>query len=378
MRLLEFQAKRILSQYGIPVPQGTLVTPTATDLSNVKIPGVLKAQVPVGGRGKAGGILPVDSPDQIASSADRLFKMAIKGFPVRALLAEEKITAAREIYLAVLYNKKTNLPMIMASATGGVDIEQMARENPAEIYRRDIDLCLGLLNSTTGFFAKKLGLSGPDSFAAIATQLLAILYDYDATLVEINPLGMTDKGLVAMDAKILLDDKASFRHQEVFEELRAEKDAFEQASLSLAEKLAKECEITYVPLNGNVGMIADGAGTGMLTLDLIQDNGGMAANFCEMGGLSNAEVMEKSIGVVLANPQASVLLITLIGGMTRMDEMAEGIAQYVKKNKIDIPLVVRMCGTQEEAGKAILREVGITPFDDLAKAVRSAVDIAKA
>ena len=222
-----------------------------------------------------------------------------------------------------------------------------------------------------------LEVKDTEGFCAVAEKLFAILLDCDATLVEINPLGETNAGLVAMDAKLVLDEKAAFRHKELVEKLQAEKAAFEQGNLTGGEKLAKECEITYVPLDGDVAMIADGAGTGMLTLDLIQDCGGKAANFCEMGGLANAEIMEKSIEVVLANPRAAVLLITLIGGMTRMDDMAEGIARYVKGHEVSIPIVVRMCGTQEEAGKAILREVGIVPFDDLSKAVRFAVDLIK-
>jgi len=374
---LEFQAKRILGEYGIPVPAGSLVT-AASDLSKVKLPAVLKAQVPVGGRGKSGGIRLVEKPGEIESVANEMFHMAIKGHPVRGLLAEEKIEVSHEFYLAVLYNKKTNLPMIMASATGGVDIEQAARETPALVFRRDIDLFVGLPKSTTSYLAKRLGVKDAEGFTVIAENLYAILLECDATLVEINPLGETSAGLVAMDAKLVLDEKASFRHREMVERLNAEKDTFENANLTPAEKMARECEITYVPLNGPVAMIADGAGTGMLTLDLIQDNGGMAANFCEMGGLANAEIMEKAIGVVLANPRATVLLITLIGGMTRMDDMAEGIARYVKKHAVSLPVVVRMCGTQEEAGKAILREVGIIPFDNLSQAVQSAVELTKA
>jgi succinyl-CoA synthetase beta subunit len=195
--------------------------------------------------------------------------------------------------------------------------------------------------------------------------------------VEINPLVETPNGLVALDAKLLLDDKAEFRHADRFAKIRKEQKDLDKAPKTEAERLAAEREITYVALDGDVAMIADGAGTGMLTLDLIQDEGGRAANFCEMGGLANAKITNESIEVVLANPRAKVLLITLIGGLTRMDEIAEGIDQYVRAHGKSIPMVVRMCGTQEEVGKATLKAIGIEPFDDMAKAVQAAVALAR-
>jgi succinyl-CoA synthetase beta subunit len=376
MRLLEFQAKQLFADYGIPVPKGMLVTSLA-DAAKVKTPAVLKAQVAVGGRGKAGGIRVVETAEEAAAGVKDLLQMSIKGYPICALLAEEKMPIAHEFYLSVLYDKKTNSPIIMASAAGGVEIEQVAREAPEKIVRRNIDAFIGIQKYTLRYIAKKLGIGDVDGFTAIVEHLYAILLECDATLVEINPLVETPKGLVALDAKLLLDDKAELRHAELFAKIRKEQAELDKGPKTEAERLAKEREITYVALDGDIAMIADGAGTGMLTLDMIQDEGGGAANFCEMGGLANAKITNESIEVVLANPQAKVLVITLIGGLTRMDEIADGIAQYVRANGKSVPMVVRMCGTQEEAGKATLKEIGIEPFDDMAKAVQAAVAIAR-
>jgi succinyl-CoA synthetase beta subunit len=343
----------------------------------VKVPAVLKAQVAVGGRGKAGGIRVVNSQEETVAAVEDLLRTSIKGCPISALLAEEKMPIEREYYLAVLFDKRTNAPLVMASAAGGVDIEQVARETPEKVVRRKVDLFLGLQKFIPRYIAKKLGIADVDGFTAIVERLYKILLECDATLVEINPLVETPNGLVALDAKLLLDDRAEIRHAELYERLRKEQDGLDKAEKTPAERLAKERGITYVALDGDIAMIADGAGTGMLTLDLIRDEGGRAANFCEMGGLANAKIMNESMEVVLANPRAKVLLVTLIGGLTRMDEIADGIAQYVTAHGKAVPMVVRMCGTQEEAGKATLKAVGIDTFDDMAKAVYAAVVMAR-
>jgi succinyl-CoA synthetase beta subunit len=202
------------------------------------------------------------------------------------------------------------------------------------------------------------------------------LWTYDATLVEINPLAATPQGLVALDAKVVLDDKAAWRHADLYSTLEAEQKQLDRAEKTLAVRLAKERDITYVPLDGNVGLIADGAGTGMLTIDLISDAGGRPANFCEMGGLASPDVMCQSIEVVMANPNVDALLITLIGGLTRMDEMAEGIVQYLGKQPVPVPMVIRMAGTKEAEGKEILSKVGIETYDDLQAAVQVVVGLA--
>ena len=379
MRLLEFQAKRLFSQYGIPVPKGVLIeSPDDLDLEKLSFPAVLKAQVPVGGRGKAGGIRIVTQAKEAAAVAKELLASNIKGVPVQAVLAEEQAEIERELYLAILIDKQTNMPIIMASAIGGVDIEEVAREKPEQILKKHIEPSVGLSDYIARSLGKNLDLGDYlENFREIVRQAYAIFRDCDASLVEINPLAVTPSGLLALDAKILLDEKAAFRHHDLFTQLRAERRRLEKSTKTKAEQLAEERGITYVPLDGDVGMISDGAGTGMLTLDLIQDAGGRAANFCELGGLAGAESMRQALEVVHANPNVKVVLISLIGGLTRMDEMADGVVQYLEQHGKSVPLIIRMYGTQEEVGKAKLRAVGIETFEDLEAAVRTAVKLAK-
>jgi len=346
MRLYEFQAKRILAEYGIPVPISTLLT-SPEDLLSLALPAVLKAQVPVGGRGKAGGIRIARDRVQAASAISELFGADIQGHCVHAILAEEMAEILREIYLAVLFDKRTNQVMVMASAAGGVEIEQVAQGSPEKIVTKHLHPFLGLPQFAIRYVADAIGIQNVREFGSVLQQMVDLLWEYDATLVEINPLAETASGLIALDAKMVLDDKAAYRHAELFATLKDEQERLGQVEKGLAERLAEEYDITYVLLDGEVGVIADGAGSGMLTLDLIQDAGGRAANFCEMGGLSNAQVMSRAIEVVLANPRVKALLITLIGGMTRMDEMADGIVQYLEQHEMPVPMVIRMCGTQE-------------------------------
>jgi succinyl-CoA synthetase beta subunit len=226
--------------------------------------------------------------------------------------------------------------------------------------------------------ALELGLGvHATQFRAIVENVFTLFRDCDATLVEINPLALCERGLVALDAKILLDDKASFRHAELFGALRDEQRQVAPGQLTEAERLAEAANLTYVALHGDIALISDGAGTGMLTLDLIQDAGGCAASFCELGALANAEGMQVALRVALADPQTRVVLVSLIGGLTRMDDIAEGIAAFLRAGQGVAPIVVRMAGTKEEEGRAILHALGIAAFDDLAATVREAVSLTK-
>ena len=375
MRLYEFQAKRIFAKHGIPVPNSRLIY-SMQQAAQLTRPTVLKAQVPVGRRGKAGGIQVASGPAEAAVALGALFQSEIWGYPVRAVLAEDKVEINREIYLAMLLDRSSNRPMVMASVSGGIDIEQVAEKSPEKIVKKQIDPCIGPQPYTARYLAQRLELADVESINTVLQRIYAILWKYDATLVEINPLAETPAGLVALDAKIVLDDRSAFRHPDLYAALWEEEKQLGKSDKTRAEQLAEERNITYILLDGNVGLIADGAGTGMLTLDLIQDAGGRAANFCEMGGLANADVLCRAMEVVLTNSQVKVLLISLIGGLTRMDEMAAGIVQYLGGQDSSVPLVVRMYGTQEEVGKAILKEVGIETFEDLPQAVRYAVALA--
>jgi succinyl-CoA synthetase beta subunit len=292
---------------------------------------------------------------------------------VQAVLAEEPAIIQREIYLAYLIDKQANLPLVMASGEGGVEIEETARVAPAKVIRKWIDPALGLQDFTLRAMAKSLGWADFPRFRELVHAMTRIFQERDASLVEINPLAITPQGPLALDAKIVLDDKAAYRHGELLASLRAEQGRLDARAKSESERLAEAMGIGYVPLDGDIGMIADGAGTGMLTVDLIHLFGGRAANFCEMGGISNAQTMEQAIRVVAADPRVRVMLIGLIGGMTRMDEMAEGIVAYVRESGSPIPMVIRMCGTQADVGRALLNQIGIEPYEDLSEAVRDAV-----
>jgi succinyl-CoA synthetase beta subunit len=346
------------------------------DGKELSFPTVLKAQVPVGGRGKAGGVQIARSQQEASDIIKRLLGSSIRGHVVRALLAEEMTEILNEYYVAILLDKSTNRPMIMACREGGIDIETVARKAPAKIVRCSLDFSLGLPQFTVRRLSKALGIRDTAAFGRILQSMYELLVSQDISLVEINPLAEVPGGLIALDAKIILDDKAAFRHQGLHCRLEEEQRLLDGRCLTTSERLAAERGITYVPMDGDVGLISDGAGTGMLALDLVQGAGGRAANFCELGGLADADIMCQAIDVVLANPQIRSLLISLIGGLTRMDEMAHGIVNYANKDAL-VPMVVRMCGTQERAGKEILERAGIATYEDLPQAIQQAVELAR-
>ncbi|MCK4785488.1 MAG: hypothetical protein KAV87_17175, partial [Desulfobacteraceae bacterium] len=276
-----------------------------------------------------------------------------------------------------LIDKQVNIPLLMASSAGGIDIEEVARRRPELIIKRHIDPFVGVQDYELRFLAKALQIVDLQAFADFIRKICAASQELDATLLEINPLALTPSGLIALDAKILLDDKASYRHQQLFSQLKDEQKKLDRTAKTKAVELAEERQINYVSLKGNIGMIADGAGTGMLTLDMIYDMGARPANFCEMGGMANAEIMQRTIEVVLADKRVEVLVISLIGGLTRMDEMAEGIVRYLKDNDQSVPIVIRMCGTKADVGLPMLRGMGLDAFEDLATTVRTAVEQAR-
>lgn len=374
MRLLEFQAKRMLAEQDIPIPSSVLVR-DVSELQKISYPAVLKAQVPVGGRGKAGAIRNVSSIAEAEATASTLLSMEVKGYSANAVLAEEICCIEKEYYLACLNDKELNRSMIIASAAGGIDIEMIARKSPDKLVKRHVDPLVGLQEYDIRTLAKALAVADVNGFATIIKGIWRIFRHQDATLVEINPLAQTPSGLIALDAKIVLDDKAAFRHAALYDRFNEEQKAIEKKILNASEVLARDRGITYVPLDGNIGIIADGAGTGMLTLDMVYDMGQFPSNFCEMGGMAAKEAAKQAMEVVLANERVKVLLISLIGGMTRMDQIAKGIAAYVRERGMPVPIVARMCGTKAEVGIPIIEEIGVQVFEDLEEAVKTAVRI---
>ena len=374
MRLLEYQAKNLFKQQGMPVPKSVLLHSEA-DLQGLQYPQVLKAQVLTGGRGKAGGIQVVEDYATAATTYKALLGMKIKNEGVHAVLAEQKQNIFQEYYLSLLIDKASAAPLFVASASGGMDIEEVSRENPEKILKLAIDPLLRLQTFEIRKLAFFLGLPEKE-LAPFMRALFAIYQAHDATLIEINPLARTEGGLLALDGKLVLDDKARFRHEDLFTCLESEQNQNNDENLDPSQKLAKKWEITYVPLTGNLGLVSDGAGTGMLTLDLIEDTGGFAANFCELGGLANADRMNKSLEILSLNSKIKTVMVSLIGGLTRMDDMAEGIVAFARKQPARFKLAVRMCGTKAEEGRALLAELGIESGEDLVTEVSRAVEMA--
>jgi succinyl-CoA synthetase beta subunit len=382
MKLFEFQAKRILRQEGIPVPRGEVA---ANVLEAEEIarklggPVVLKAQVLVGGRGLAGGVKFAEDPLEVRKMAEALFGSEIKGEDIRKVLVEEKIPIKSEFYAGVTVDKEARTPMVIATSEGGVEIELVAEKSPEKIIERNIDVFKGFSDYEGRSIAKKVCIDkkGTEAFARILKILYAIFEKYDAELVEINPLALTTNNeFVAVDAKLNIDARASFRHRELIEELQRE---FVKpiAGARLREFKAVEAGLTsYFELDGNIGIICDGAGTGMLTLDIVKDLGGEPANFCELGGITNPALMKNAMDVVLSNPKVEVLLINLIGGLNRMDEMAEGIVSFLDEKGTSVPIVVRMTGTMEDLGKDMLRKAGISTYDNIYDAAEKIMELA--
>jgi len=378
MKLYEFQGKELFAEYGIPIPKGSIVR-TIDEIKALNAPLVLKSQVLSGGRGKAGGVVLCNDNASLIQEAKRILGSTLKGEKVNALLVEEKLDIVQEYYLSIAIDgEEARKPLIMASIAGGMEIEKVAEEEPHLVLKQPFNPLVGICDCHIRKIANFLDLNSEfKSLRKILRAMDAIRFECDATLVEINPLAKTPAGLFALDSKITLDNDAKFRQGELFEKLLQQ-----QKMINIDRNDAMEMDIgsiTYVPLDGDIGLISDGAGTGMLAIDLIQDLGGKAADFCEMGGLTSPEVMYKAMEIVFsqARDELKSLLIVLIGGFNRMDEMAEGIIRYSKDHSPSIPFFTRLCGTMEEKGNQMLKDAGFPVFDDLDEAIKKAVDSAR-
>lgn len=370
MKLYEFQGKNIFKKYGIPVQSGKLIY-SDDSLEGLTPPLVLKSQVLTGGRGKAGGIKLWYGEQNLKKIIDELFRLKIKEEKVKAILALNSVDISRELYLSITFNKNKSTPVLIAGITGGVDIEKAAQKNNKQVIFTEFNCLLGIMDFQIRFLAKSLKINDYQEFREIILSMYHIFKEYDASLVEINPLALTPDGLIAVDSKIELDDQASFRHPELYQQLKEEIQLISGNDLKMK---SEEDTITYVPLSGNIGLLSDGAGTGLLSLDLLTKYGGKVANFCELGGITSPEVVYKALGKVHKDPNVKTILVVLIGGFNRMDEMAEGIVNYCQKSSRKIPLFIRMCGTKEEEGKKLMKDAHIPIDDNLHEAVKKAVE----
>jgi succinyl-CoA synthetase beta subunit len=376
MKLFEYEAKTMLAKYGIPTPQGGLATST-TQASEVaaklKPPFAVKAQVLVAGRGKAGGILFANSVEEAAKAASKLLNMQIKGIPVRSIWVEEKIQIKRELYFGITTDRSKQSYVAVASAVGGMEIEEIAKKTPDKVIKVPVNPELGLRSFQTREIARKIGYAGNQisELARILENLYKVGMDNDAELIEMNPLVETNDGeFMAVDARIIIDDNALFRHQELKKRLLEG-----ESELTPQELEAMKNDLAYVKLDGNVGVIGNGAGLVMATLDTIQYYGGKPANFLDVGGGAPSEKIALSLKIVLSDPKVKALFINILGGITRCDEVAKGILEAKEKVGVTKPMVIRLVGTNEEEGKKMLTEAGIHVLESMDEAAQRVVEI---
>lgn len=364
MKLYEYVAKEIFSRHSIKIPEGRLISnpeeayDIASKLGNV----VIKAQVLTGGRGKAGGILTAKQPEEAEQNAKRVLSMSIKGLPVKKLLVEEYKKPEKEMYLGITIDREKACPVFMASTQGGVDIEEIAKAYPENINKIHVHPIIGLHE----YQVRKLANSLDKSYSSIIGDIIRKLYDifieYDCILVEINPLALSNNDILALDAKMIIDDNALFRQN-----LELEYEDSETL-----EAKARKYGMSYVDLDGDIGCIVNGAGLAMATLDLIKCFGGKPANFMDVRAGADAQQLREAIRIV-STKKLKALLINIFGGITKCDEVAVGIKDVIPE--IKLPVVVRLSGTNEEEGRRILERYGVVWASSTEEAAKRVVQL---
>jgi succinyl-CoA synthetase beta subunit len=386
MKIHEYQGKEILRRYGVPVPRGVLVRSpeeaekAAAELGTRVV--VVKAQIHAGGRGKGGGVKLAKSPAEAKEIAAKMLGMMLKthqtgpdGQKVRKLLVEEALDIARELYLGVTLDRALSRITFMASAEGGVEIEEVAAKHPEKIFRETVDPVLGFVDFQGRKLGYALGLSGAtvNKFAGFCKALSQAYLDTDASLAEINPLVvLKDGGVMALDAKMNFDENALFRHKDI----AGMRDVDEEDP---REAAAKEHDLAYIALDGNIGCMVNGAGLAMATMDTIKLVGGNPANFLDVGGGASKDKVTAAFKLILADPKVKAILINIFGGIMKCDVIAEGVVAAAREVRLEVPLVVRLEGTNVEKGKEILKASGlaIIPADNLRQAAEKAVAAVK-
>jgi succinyl-CoA synthetase beta subunit len=376
MKLLEWSSKEVFASYGIPVQRGFLarnLDEVEKALEKLDFPVVIKAQVPVGGRGKAGGVKLANNREEALEKAKAIFSLEIKGIPVKKVLVAKAEDIKREYYVGIALDRRFSKPVFITSKEGGVDIEEIAQRNPSAIIRKYIDEPL------KGFEARELAFEvfdDPDlalQAADIYIKLSKVYFDYDCQLAEINPLALTADGtLKALDAKIIVDDNALFRQSEI---LKYRDEDYENPE----EEEAKNAGLSFVKLDGNIGCMVNGAGLAMATMDVIKYWGGEPANFLDVGGSSNPEKVKKAMEIILRDKKVKVVFINIFGGITRCDDIAKGLIEAFNSMKIDVPVVVRLTGTNEDIGREMLEKSGlpIKTASGMSEGARLAVSLTK-
>lgn len=380
MKLHEYQARDLLAKFGIPVTGGGVATTPAEARAiaeELGRPVVVKAQVFVGGRGKAGGVKLADNPAEAEAVAAQILGMSIKGLIVEKVLVAEAISYQKEIYLSAILDRGNKSVTMIASAEGGVEIEEVAKHNPAAIIQLPAHPKLGLQAYQARELAFAIGLTDGKQarqFAQIASALYQVFVATDASLAEINPLVIREDGsLQALDSKVLLDDSALFRHPD----LAAMRDSSDEPE---AERVAREADITFIKLDGDIGCMVNGAGLAMATMDVVKLYGGEPANFLDIGGGAGKEKVKAALQIILADPSVKAVMFNIFGGITRVDEVARGIIAALSEVDTNVPMIARLTGTNEVEGLRLLAESPdsrLVPATSLADAAQKAVAAAR-
>ncbi len=376
MKLHEYQSKQIFAKFGIPIPRGKVAITASeakqiTEELNTRV--VIKSQVLVGGRGKAGGIRLAKTPKEAEDVAAAILGMEIKNLPVRKILIDEAANISEEIYLGITNDRTARKPVIMASSAGGIDIEEVASTTPEKIHKVLIDPLLGLRDYQTRNLATSIDLPRQywRDFTEVTNGLWHAFTACDASLAEINPLVITtDKRLLALDAKMVIDDNALFRHPDLVEMRDLDAEA-------PAEIEARKFGLSYIKLEGEIGCMVNGAGLAMATMDIIKLSGGEPANFLDIGGGAGAEKVAAALRIILSDRNVKAVLFNIFGGITRCDEVAHGILAAMADVKPTVPMVVRLVGTNAEEGRELLSQSRMITAETLLEAAQKAVKAAK-
>ena len=375
MNIHEYQAKEIFRAEGIPIPPGEIATtPAEAEAIAKKLGGtvVVKAQVHAGGRGKAGGVKLAKTPAEAREVAEKILKLHIKDLPVQKVLVTPAADIATEAYVGIIVDRARKKAVFMVSPAGGIDIEEVAAKTPEKIMYLPVDGRYGLMDfqaQQMGFFLYK-DAKQARAAAKIMGQLYKAFMKSGASLAEINPLVVTPNGdVLALDAKMVIDDNELDRHPEIAK-LR------DESAEAPSEVQARNANLTFIKLDGNVGCVVNGAGLAMATMDLVKYYGGEPANFLDIGGSSNPEKVVNALKIITADPSVKAILFNIFGGITRTDDVANGIVTATKQNPLKVPIVIRLTGTNEEIAMKILQDNGFTASSDMDEAVKKAVELA--
>ncbi|NHI83898.1 MAG: ADP-forming succinate--CoA ligase subunit beta [Candidatus Thorarchaeota archaeon] len=378
MKLFEHEAKEIFRTFGMPLPLGGVAyTPEEARTRAIEVgkPVAVKAQALTGKRGKAGGVRFANTPEEAEALAKDILAMRINDLPVKSILVEEKLSIQQEIYAGITVDRNERKYVVIGSAAGGMSIEELAETSPGKIIKRHVDPLGDLQAYEAREIAIDMGFKGKqiNSLAGLFLKLWSIVEEYDVELTEINPLILTTDGrFLAADARLNIDDNALFRHKKLIENMK--RDTVEQNE---REKLATAEGMAYVELDGDIACICNGAGLTMATLDAVSIYGGKASTFLDLGGGADAERVEKGVEIAMKYDKVKAILVNIMGGITRCDDVANGIVSAKQDGDITVPLVIRMVGTNEEEGQRILNEAGIPFLQTMEEAAQKVVTLAE-